>query len=48
MEAKNVICLTNPSDIAFSSIAQKSTVTAATLPRKECRCHGSKGNLPRS
>ena len=32
METKNVICLTNPNDIAFSAIAQKSTVTAATLP----------------
>ena len=32
METKNIICLTDPNDIAFSSIAQKSTVTAATLP----------------
>lgn len=32
METKNVICLTNTSDIAFSTIAQKSTVTATTLP----------------
>jgi hypothetical protein len=28
----NVICLTDASDIAFSNIAQKSTVTGATLP----------------
>ena len=32
METKNIICLTDPNDIAFSSIAQKSTVTASTLP----------------
>ena len=32
METKNIICLTDTNDIAFSTIAQKSTVTAATLP----------------
>ena len=32
METKNVICLTDTNDIDFSTIAQKSTVTAATLP----------------
>tara|TARA_Y100000591_G_scaffold329369_1_gene357785 strand:- start:997 stop:1191 length:195 start_codon:yes stop_codon:yes gene_type:complete len=32
METKNVICLTDPNDIAFSSVAQKATVTSATLP----------------
>ena len=32
MEAKNVICLTDPNDIAFSAIAQKATVSNATLP----------------
>lgn len=28
----NVICLTKPSDIAFSNISQKAFVTGATLP----------------
>ena len=32
MERKNVICLTDPNDIAFSSMAQKSKVTSAILP----------------
>ena len=32
METKNVICLTDPNDIAFSTIAQKAIVTKATLP----------------
>jgi hypothetical protein len=32
METINVICLTDPSDVAFSHIAQKATVTGATLP----------------
>ena len=32
METKNVICLTDPNDMAFSAIAQKATVTSATLP----------------
>ena len=32
METKNVICLTDPNDIAFSAIAQKAIVTKATLP----------------
>ena len=32
METKYIICLTNPNDIAFSTIAQKSIVTGATLP----------------
>lgn len=32
MERKNIICLSDPNDIAFSKIAQKATVTAATLP----------------
>lgn len=32
METKNIICLTDSNDIAFSKIAQKATVTSATLP----------------
>ena len=32
METKNIISLTNPNDIGFSKIAQKSIVTGAILP----------------
>lgn len=32
METKNIICLSDSNDIAFSKIAQKATVTSATLP----------------
>ena len=32
MTGKNIICLTDTNDVAFSKIAQKSKVTGATLP----------------